>query len=482
MPFYVTTPIYYPNGAPHLGHAYATVLADMLARYHRLAGERTYLLTGTDENSQKVVREAEKQGRPVAEVLDENVAKFRDLFASLGVSYDQFIRTTDQAAHWPGALELWNRLVASGDLYRKTYRGLYCVGSESFVTEKDLRPGRLCPDHDEQPVEVEEENWFFRLSSHQSFLVDAIESGRLEILPETRRGEVLSFLREPLEDISFSRAAKAGETPWGIPVPNDPTQTMYVWCDALANYVSALGFGQAEHALFDEFWPASAHVVGKDILRFHAVYWPAMLHAAGLPLPKRLLVHGLITSGGRKMSKSIGNVIDPQALVATYGAESLRAFFAKEMSIFEDPEITEAAFAAAYNANLANGIGNLVSRALKMAVAYDVDYGDLAAVTPQSLPEWPAYAAAFEACNVPAAAQLAWAKAAAADRFVEETQPFKAIKVDPEKAKADVATLVREVYGVALLLEPILPEASAKIREWILAKRVPEAPLFARKD
>ncbi|HEY4507340.1 MAG TPA: methionine--tRNA ligase [Candidatus Paceibacterota bacterium] len=482
MSFYVTTPIYYPNGAPHLGHAYTTVIADFLARYHRLKGEPTYLLTGTDENSQKVLQEAKKQGRPVADVLNENVATFHALFDTLGISYDQFIRTSDKDAHWPGALELWNRLVASGDLYKKKYKGLYCVGSESFVTEKDLRPGGLCPDHDEQPIEVEEENWFFKLSKYQSFIVDEISSGRFEILPESRRNETLSFLKEPLEDISFSRVQKEGEEPWGIPVPNDPSQTMYVWCDALTNYISALGFGRSDVSLFEKFWPVVTHIVGKDILRFHAIYWPAMLKAANLAAPKRLFVHGLITSGGRKMSKSIGNVIDPQALINDFGPEALRAFFAKEMSAFEDPEMTPEAFAAAYNANLANGIGNLVSRAMKMATSYEVDCGDLSGVKAQDLPEWPAYSAAFEAFDVPKAAAIVWAKAAAADRFVEETQPFKAIKTDPNKAKSDVAHLVREVYGVALLLEPILPNASAKIRDLVLSRRAPSAPLFARKD
>lgn len=480
MAFYVTTPIYYPNGAPHLGHAYATCLADFLVRFHRLKGERSYFLAGTDENSQKIVREAEKQGRPIGELLDENVGKFRELFGALQVSYDQFIRTTDKERHWPGATELWNRLLEAGALYKKAYTGLYCVGAESFVTEKDLRPGRLCPDHDEQPVELSQENWFFRLSDYQRFLVEEIEGNRLEIVPESRRAEVLSFLREPLEDVSFSRPREGNVL--AIPLPNDPEQGMYVWCDALANYVSALGYGRDDRALLDEFWPASVQVLGKDILRFHAVYWPAMLKAAGLPLPKRLFVHGLITSGGRKMSKSIGNVIDPNDLIRDFGVEAVRAYFAKEMSPFEDPEITPEAFANAYAANLANGIGNLVSRATKMATSYDVDYGDLSGVTAQSLPEWAEYAAAFEALEVHKAAGIAWAKAAAADRFVEETQPFKAIKVDPEKAKADVARLVREVYGVALLLEPILPEASAKIRALVLERRTPEAPLFARKD
>jgi methionyl-tRNA synthetase len=486
MAFYVTTPIYYPNGAPHLGHAYSTVMADFLARYHRMLAEPTYFLTGTDENSQKIVREAIKSGRTPSEVLDENVERFKGLFADLDVSYDQFIRTTDKDVHWPGAIALWNRLVEKGDLYRKTYKGLYCVGAEAFVTEKDLRPGNLCPDHDEEPIVVEEENWFFRLSAYQDFLIDEIESDRLQILPKSRKNEILSFLREPLEDISFSRALKEGDELWGIPVPNDPTQTMYVWCDALANYVSGLGYGRerapGEPDLMEEFWPASLHIIGKDILRFHAVYWPAMLHAAGLALPKAILVHGMITSGGRKMSKSIGNVIDPSDLVSEYGTEAVRLFLAKEMSPFEDPEITLDMFKNAYNAHLANGIGNLTNRVMKMAISYDVQYGDFSAVKAKDVPEFNEYARGFESFDVSAAMAVVWNKVTGMDKYIQDTEPFKMVKVDPEGAKEIVAYLVRQLYEVALLLEPVMPMTSRAMRECVLAKQMPEQALFLRKE
>lgn len=485
MSFYVTTPIYYPNGSPHLGHAYSTLVADILARHHRALGDETMFLTGTDENSAKIVREALKSNEDPHVVLERNVQRFKDLYAALDISYDDFIRTTEDRHH-RGALALWNKLEAAGDVYRRAYEGLYCVGSESFVTEKDLRPGNLCPDHDEHPIVVREENWFFRLSKYRDWLIEEIESDHIEILPEARKNETLSFLKNnEIEDISFSRSIKEGDLAWGITLESDPTQTMYVWCDALSNYITALGYGSddAEDArTFSTFWPASVQIMGKDILRFHAVYWPAMLKAAGLPAPKTLLVHGMITSGGRKMSKSIGNVIDPLELANEYGGEAVRFYLAKEMPTFDDPEITLESFKAAYNAFLANGIGNLLNRVMRMAINYGVEYGDLSKRTLRDAAGFKQYAAAFERFDVCAAANVAWDQASAMDKYIQDTEPFKMIKVAPDDAKEIVANLVCRLYDVALLLEPFIPTTSRIIRDCALTKQMPADALFPRKD
>ena len=329
--FYITTPIFYPNANLHLGHAYTTTICDILARYHRLAGDKTYLLTGSDENTEKVVRSAKSVGKETKEYLDEITANFKGLFSKLEISYDQFIRTTDEVNHYPGAIELWNRIVKNGDLEKRSYKGLYCVGHEAFITEKDLMDGK-CPDHNEAPEVLEEENWFFKLSKYTGVIKEKILSNEFKIVPESRRNEILAQLDRGLEDVSFSRPASKVSV--GIPVPNDPSQKIYVWCDALSNYITALGFGRKEDGLYKEFWPADVQVIGKDILRFHAAIWPAMLLSAGLPLPKTLLVHGFITSGGKKMSKSLGNVIDPIELINEYGAEAVRYYLVLHISPF----------------------------------------------------------------------------------------------------------------------------------------------------
>src|SRR3989344_399907 len=263
--FYVTTPIFYPNANLHMGHAYTTVISDIFSRYHKLKGEDTYFLTGSDENTQKVVEASAKLGKNKNDFLDGIVSNFKNLFSRLGISYDQFIRTSDQLAHFPGAIKLWQELVSSGDIYKKQYEGLYCIGHESFMTEKDLVDG-MCPDHKMTPEKIQEENYFFRLSRYNEIVKEKIESDELKIIPNSRKNEILSLLNDGLEDVSFSRSRKVSSV--GIPVPGDPEQVMYVWCDALSNYISALGYGREDDSLFRKFWPADLHVVGKDILRF----------------------------------------------------------------------------------------------------------------------------------------------------------------------------------------------------------------------
>ncbi len=473
--FYITTPIFYPNAKLHLGHAYTTTLSDILARYHRLMGEKTYFLTGSDENTQKMVEAARKEGKEPLVFLDEIVSKFSSLFKELDISYDQFIRTTDQKAHWPGAQKLWGKLADSGDIYKKEYEGLYCVGHEAFITEKDLVDGK-CPDHGTVPEFLKEENYFFKLSKYTEPIKAKILSGELEICPQSRRNEILALLEEGLEDVSFSRPRKAD---WpqglGVPVPGDNSQVMYVWCDALANYITALGYAN-EGDLYKTFWPANVQVLGKDILRFHAAIWPAMLISAGVPLPKALLVHGFITSGGKKMSKTLGNVIDPEELLAEYGTDAVRYFLARHISPFEDGDITREAFKDAYNADLANGLGNLVARIMKLAED-NLERG--ARPEPEEFPH--EYTDALKKFEVNKAADVIWERIKLLDQQITDTAPFKVIKTNPEEGKELILALTQELYGIGRMLNPFMPTTSKIIKEAIVNNKKP-GNLFVRKE
>lgn len=475
--FYLTTPIFYPNAKLHMGHAYTTVLSDILVRYHRLRGEQTYFLTGSDENTQKMVDAAGKEGKDPLQFLDGIIENFKYLYTALDISYDQFIRTTDRNKHWPGAQALWKKLVDAGDIYRKEYEGLYCVGHEAFLTEKDLVDGK-CPDHGTAPQFLKEENYFFKLSRYTEEIKKKIESDELQVVPQTRKNEILSFLSGGLEDVSFSRPRKAD---WpeglGIPVPGDDSQVMYVWCDALANYITALGFGQELDEKYTEFWPANVHVIGKDILRFHAAIWPGMLLSAGVPLPKTLLVHGFITSGGKKMSKTLGNIIDPLELIAQYGGEAVRYYLARHISPFEDGSITPETFKELYNGNLANGLGNVVSRVMKMAE----DYLDTPALINEETDLPIDFRSAMEEFRINDAADMVWQGIAQLDERIALEKPFALIKTDEEKAKKMIAELVREVYSIAHMLSPLMPRTSEVIKEAVKNNRKPEN-LFPRQD
>lgn len=473
--FYITTPIFYPNAKLHLGHAYTTTISDILARYQRLAGNEVYFLTGSDENTQKMIDAARKEGKDPIVFLDEIVGKFAALFGELNISYDQFIRTTDQQKHWPGAQALWQKLVAADDIYKKEYEGLYCVGHEAFVTEKDLVDGK-CPDHGVEPQFLKEENYFFKLSKYTSVIKEKIESDEFKVVPESRKNEILSLLNEGLQDVSFSRPRKVD---WpqslGIPVPGDDSQVMYVWCDALANYITALGYGQ-EGELFAKFWPAQVHVMGKDILRFHAAIWPAMLLSAGVPLPKSLLVHGFITSGGKKMSKTLGNVIDPEELLAEYGTDAVRYYLARHISPFEDGDITREAFKDAYNADLANGLGNLAARILQLAQAH-LETG----TRPEPAPFPKEYTEALENFEVHKALGFVFEQVGVLDQKITQTEPFKVIKTDAAAGKKIIFELTQELYTIARLLKPFMPTVSEILKQAIIENKKPEN-LFPRKD
>lgn len=472
--FYVTTPIFYPNARPHMGHAYTTVIADALARYHRLTGDDVYFLTGTDEHTQKVVREARKQGKSPHVYADENVESFKRLYNALDISYDQFIRTSDTIVHWPGAIKLWEALVRSGDIYKASYEGLYCVGHEAFVTKKDLDEEGNCPDHGVKPEYVKEENYFFKLSRYTGTIKKSIERGELAIVPETRKHEILSLLEHGLEDVSFSRPTRSGSC--GIPVPGDDSQIMYVWCDALANYITALGYGRDEEQ-FTMLWPANYHVIGKDILRFHAAIWPGMLLSAGLPVPKTILVHGMITSGGKKMSKTLGNIIDPQELIDEYGHEAVRYYLCRHVSPFSDGDLTKDGFKEAYNGELAKGLGNVVARIMKLAETHLPE--PIIPPSPRDFPK--AFTGALEACELNVAMDVIWKKMQALDRRVTAEEPFKLMKTDPEKGRAIIRELAAELYWIGNMLYPFMPKTNVAITEAVKKNKMPPA-LFPRKD
>jgi methionyl-tRNA synthetase len=367
---FISTTIPYVNARPHLGHAFEYVQADSIARQLAMTGHDVYFLTGSDENSLKNVLAAQKEGLPTQALVDRNVTYFEELLANLGVETTRFIRTSVDPRHLAGATEIWRRLDANGDIYAKDYEGLYCVGCEQFYEPSDLIDGK-CPEHLVEPELVSERNYFFRLSRYADQLAAAIESREIRILPQSRLNETLSLIHGGLADISISRSASRARG-WGIPVPSDPDQVMYVWIDALTNYINTFDWVGGD-PMFDTFWVEAdrrIHVLGKGVLRFHAVYWPAMLLAAGIRPPSDIVVHGYITNAGQKLSKSLGNSVDPTDLVARYGQDALRYYLLADFSPFGDGDFSEERLVARYNNDLANGIGNLASRLTAMVERY----------------------------------------------------------------------------------------------------------------
>ncbi len=460
--FYITTPIFYVNARPHIGHAYTMIAADAVARYHRMLGEPTYFLTGTDEHGTKIARAAEQAGVAPKEFTDRIAGSFADMALELGISNDQFIRTTDQELHWPGVIALWHKLEASGALYRGSYEGLYCVGHEAFIRKSDLIDG-LCPDHKTSPELIREDNWFFALSRYKDQIRRLYESGDMRILPESRTKEALNMLDE-LEDISFSRPRK--DLTWGIPVPGDDSQTVYVWCDALTNYLSAIGFGRSEE--YQQWWPANAHVIGKDILRFHAIIWPGMLLAAGLATPESLLVHGFITVDGQKMSKTIGNVINPSELVNQYGLDPVRYFLLREIPSNEDGDFSYKNLENRYNTDLANGLGNLVQRVATLVATkmsgkgvYGADLEATEASLVQILDDTD-YKKAFEQFRLHDATANVWEKIALANAYLNDRQPWKQ---EGEARYKTLITTVAMIAHIAWVLQPFMPTTAKKVAE-----------------
>ncbi|NQU78070.1 methionine--tRNA ligase [Candidatus Falkowbacteria bacterium] len=459
--YYLTTAIPYVNAAPHIGFALELIQADVLARYHRQKKDNTYFLTGADENSLKNVRAAEKEKIETQQLVDRNTQKFIDLTRALAISNDDFIRTTEEK-HFASAQKLW-QACKKEDIYKKKYKGLYCVGCETFYKEKDLVKGK-CPEHGTKPEQVEEENYFFKLSKYQDKLKKLIESDKYEVIPKTKKNEVLSFINQGLEDFSISRSKERAKN-WGIPVPGDDSQIIYVWFDALVNYLSALDYDK-DGEKFNSFWPADLHVIGKGIIRFHAVYWPAMLLSAGLPLPKKLFVHGYVNIGGQKISKSKGPKIDPFELVNDYGADAVRYFLLREIPSHGDGDFTLEKFKTRYNADLANGLGNLVSRVSNLCEKNNLEYPDLSGPAAGGLrvksddfnKQIDKFFAELKFDEI---LKFVWQKIAGADAYINQEKPWE-VK-DKVKLKKILTPLVKDIQKIARALLPFTPISAEKI-------------------
>jgi methionyl-tRNA synthetase len=471
-PFYITTPIYYINAEPHLGHAYTTMVADAIARSRRLLGQDVFFLTGTDEHGQKVERAARAAGVETREFADRIAGKYRELFAALGISNDDFIRTTEPR-HVRAAQAIWRRVRDNGDLYKSTYEGWYCTVDELFVPEAQLVDGRQCPTCGTVVERLSEESYFFRLSKYQDPLLELYREHPEFITPDIRRNEMTAFVASGLKDLSVSRTSFT----WGIPVPDDPAHVMYVWFDALTNYITAAGFPDDE-ARLQRYWPADVHLMGKEIVRQHTVYWPAFLMSAGLPLPKRVIGHGWWLMNEAKMSKSLGNVVRPQGYVSRFGVDALRYFVLREMVVGQDANFADEAFLTRYNADLANDLGNVVSRVTTMIVRYCEGIVPARPTGPgaggDELPN--AVAAAISGTiaeaarfDFSAALRAVWDLISTLNRFIVTREPWALAKTPSRRPELE-ATLYDTADAlrvVAALVEPVMPLASERIRRML---------------
>ncbi|MFG1430530.1 methionine--tRNA ligase [Xanthobacter sp. V2C-8] len=472
-PFYITTAIAYPNGVPHMGHAYEAIASDCIARFMRLDGYDVRFLTGTDEHGIKMLQTAQKAGLTPRELVERNVPRFQAMVEAFGLSNDDFIRTT-QERHYASAQAIWAKMEANGDIYKSTYSGWYSVRDEAYYAEAETVLNadgvRLGPQG--TPVEwVEEESYFFRLSAYQDRLLAYYAENPGFIMPEARRNEVVSFVSGGLQDLSISRTT----FDWGIPVPGDPKHIMYVWVDALTNYITALGYPDTGNDLFKRYWPANLHVIGKDIIRFHAVYWPAFLWSAGLEAPRRVFGHGFLFNRGEKMSKSVGNVIDPFDLASTYGVDAIRYFFLREVSFGQDGSYSHEAIVARMNADLANDLGNLAQRSLSM-IAKNLD-----GVVPEPGPLLPddevilaaadgILEKAREAMGVQAVHQYlnaVWAVVADANRYFAAQAPWALRKTDPARMATVLWVTAEVIREVGLLVQPVMPESAARLLDLV---------------
>lgn len=485
-PFYLTTTLPYVNAELHMGHALEFVRADAIARYHRdILGEDVFFNSGTDEHGSKIFKKAEEAGISAQEFVDRNVAKFHESLAMFGLMDGMhFIRTTDEH-HILAAQEFWKRVADRGYIYKKNYQTKYCVGCESEKTDSELVDGK-CPDHGVPPELIDEENYFFKYSAFGDKLLAFYAEHPTFIVPDFRFNEIKAFIERGLEDFSVSRLAT--KMPWGIPVPGDADQVMYVWFDALTNYISTLGWphsakaprGTAEiEGDFEKYWVngTPTQYCGKDNTRFQGAMWQAMLMAADLPNSHQIVVNGFVMGdGGVKMSKTLGNVVDPKEIATEFGTDALRFFLLKEISSFEDSPFSRDRFVESYNAHLANGIGNLTSRIMKMA---ETNLSEPVSLPEKSIPE--SWLSAMENFDIKRAADIAFEEAKKMDERITETEPFKLVKTDPEKGKAIISELVVRLYTVARMLRPLLPETSQKIKDCIKENKVPAVPLFLRK-
>ena len=468
--FYITTPIYYVNARPHIGHTYTTIVCDALARRHRLLGDDTYFLTGTDEHGQKIERSANAAGKSPQQFTDEVAGEFKSLWDRMGMSYDKFIRTTSPE-HKRGVQKMFEVLQEKGYIYKGSYSGQYCVFDELYV---EGGPGTKCPDCGRLTETVQEENYFFKLSAMEEPLLKHYAENPDFIRPETRRNEVISFVKSGLRDLSISRTTFK----WGIPVPNDPGHVIYVWLDALCNYITALGYGSDDTTLFDKFWPADVHMIGKEIVRFHCVYWPAFLLAAGIPLPKSIVAHGWLLFEESKMSKSRGNIVRSQTILDTLGADALRYFLFREVSFGSDGSFSFDALVGRFNSDLANGLGNLASRTLSMITRYfkgEVPYPSAAAsrtkaeevISKQATETIAEFHRQWEDFQFARALETAWSLVSAVDKYIVETQPWAVAEKGDDESRSRLGTILytaaEALRIVTALAHPVIPESTAKI-------------------
>ncbi|PIP14936.1 methionine--tRNA ligase [Candidatus Roizmanbacteria bacterium CG_4_10_14_0_8_um_filter_35_28] len=469
--FYITTAIPYVNAPPHIGHALEFVQADTVARYHRLLGEETCLLSGADENALKNVQAAEKEKTPIQEFIDKNAKKFQELAKKLSVKIDIFQRGSDKKNHFFSSQKLWRLCEAKGDIYQKKYKGLYCVGCETFYTPDELNEKGECFEHPGKKLEeVSEKNYFFKLSKYQKQLINIISKDELKIYPDFRKKEVFNFLKQPLLDISISRTNERARN-WGVPVPDDDTQRIYVWFDADNIYQSGVGFGWNEK-LYRKWWPADVHVIGKGIIRFHAIYWIAFLLSAGLSLPKSLFVHGYLTIEGQKMSKTLGNVIDPFALVNKYGTDAVRYYLLREIPPFDDGDYSESRMKELYNSDLANELGNLVSRLTTLAEKDEITVNNETVKQFNNLT-----IQQFNSFQFNLILEDIWNQIKRLNKEIDDFAPWKK---SSEERKDFLLQCFKTLKSIAWQLQPFLPETAEKIIKATTGKIKKTPPLFPK--
>lgn len=452
--YYITTPIYYINDKPHIGHAYSTIAADAIARWHRQAGSEVMFTVGLDENSQKTIEAAEKAGEDPKSFTDKMAKVWQDTWDTSGISYDAFIRTTTKE-HQKAVYAFMEKVKAAGDFYDGEYEGLYCVGCEEFKREADLVDGK-CPLHNRAPEKRKEKNYFFKLSRYQQPLLQHIKDHPEFIQPESRRNEMVAFIERGLEDISVSR--QHGK--WGIDWPGDDSQKIYVWFDALVNYLTAVGYPDANSETA-KFWPADVHLVGKDIVKFHAIYWPAMLMSAGVPLPKTIFGHGFLTVENQKISKSLGNAVDPLALAGDYGMDALRYYLLRETSFGNDGEFTHERFRQLYESDLANDLGNAVQRVASMITRY---LGGTIGEVPKSSHDTALIREHMDALRLDKALQELWGHVRGVNQFIEEEKPWQLAKSDPEQLVTVLQQAVADLLHIAAMLQAFVPATSDRIQ------------------
>ena len=465
--FYITTTIPYANAPPHIGFALEIVQADVLARWNKLIEKDVFFLTGTDEHGVKNYQTAKKQGLDPKEFVDKNSEKFKELTKVLNISNNCFIKTTDKKVHWPGVIKMWNLLLKKGDIYKKKYSGNYCSGCERFITNKELVEGK-CANHPNLKIQnISEENYFFRLSKYSNKIKKLIEIDKLKISPIKWKNDFLVLIKDGLTDVSFSRDKI--KLPWGIPVPEDNNQVMYVWCDALTNYLTGIGYPNKK---FEKFWPADIHVVGKDMLRFHAGIWPGMLLSAGFDLPKEIIVHGFLTSQGKKMSKSLGNVISPLELLKKYNSDSLRYTLMRATPFGDDGDFSEKALINRHNNELANKLGNLVSRVAGLIEKNGFEKCENKLLKKLNVKK---INKLFESYELDKVLNEIFAFVDICNEYVQNKKPWET------KNKKVLYELKESILKIAKLLSPFIPSASEKIKKQFSIKNIKKGEILFKK-